>query len=93
MRLTLERTLSAWAKRIPDALPETLKSRYNLLSLERALWGVHLPDNEEHLTAARRRLAFEEALYLQLGLLRQKYQWKAEPGRTIAVDAGVHDMR
>jgi ATP-dependent DNA helicase RecG len=86
MRLTLERTLSAWAKRVPDVLPETLKSTHDLLSVERSLWGIHLPDNGEHLTAARRRLAFEEALYLQLGLLYQKHLWKSDPGRTILAD-------
>ncbi len=83
MRLMLERTLTAWAKRVPDALPESLCAEHNLLPLHRALWGVHFPDDMSHLDAARRRLAFEEALYLQLGLLRQKRLWKAQPGRTI----------
>lgn len=86
MRMTLERTLSAWARRVPDALPAALRTEHNLLPLDRALWGIHLPDNQEHLNAARRRLAFEEALYLQLGLLRQKLAWKSQPGRTIQVD-------
>jgi ATP-dependent DNA helicase RecG len=86
MRMTLERTLSAWAKRVPDALPDALRKEHNLLPLDRALWGVHLPDNQEHLNAGRRRLAFEEALYLQLGLLRQKLAWKSQPGRTIRID-------
>jgi len=83
MRMTLQRTLSAWAKRVPDALPAAMKLEHNLLPLDRALWGVHLPDNQEHLRAARRRLAFEETLYLQLGLLRQRLLWKAQPGRAI----------
>jgi ATP-dependent DNA helicase RecG len=58
-----------------------------LLSLPRALWGIHLPDSQEHLAAARRRLAFEEALYLQLGLLRQKLMWKSSEGREIRAPA------
>jgi len=86
MRLTMQRTLSAWAKRVPDPLPSSLRAEQDLLVLERALWGVHLPDNREHLAVARRRLAFEEALYLQLGLLHQKAQWKAQPGRVVEVD-------
>ncbi len=88
MRMTLQRTLSAWAKRVPDALPEAMKREHNLLPLERALWGVHLPNNQEHLTAARRRLAFEETLYLQLGLLRQRLLWKAQPGRMVQPATG-----
>jgi len=85
MRLTMQRTLNAWAKRIPDALPDAMQSEHDLLSLQRALWGVHLPDDQVHLDAARRRLAFEEALYLQLGLLRQRLLWKSQPGRQIEV--------
>jgi ATP-dependent DNA helicase RecG len=87
MRMTLERTLSAWARRVSDALPDALRKTHNLLPLDRALWGVHLPDNQEHLNAGRRRLAFEETLYLQLGLLQQKLAWKSQPGRTIQIDA------
>lgn len=86
MRMTVERTLAAWAKRVPDVLPESMRAQHNLLSVDRALLGVHLPDNHEHLDAARRRLAFEEILYLQLGLLRQKWLWKGQPGRVIATD-------
>lgn len=86
MRRTLHRTLSAWAKRAPDPLPESLRAEHALLSLQRALWGIHLPDSQEHLAAARRRLAFEQALYLQLGLLRQKLTWQSQPGRPVAVD-------
>ncbi len=83
MRLMVERTLAAWAKRVPDSLPESLCTKHNLLPLHRALWGVHFPDDMPHLEAARRRLGFEEALYLQLGLLRQRLLWKAQPGRAI----------
>jgi len=83
LRNTLRRALTAWARRVPDPLPETLKAAHTLLPLERALWGVHFPDSQEHLRTAQRRLAFEESLYLQLGLLRQRLLWKAQPGRII----------
>ncbi len=84
LRLTMERTLSSWAKRVPDPLPESIRQTHKLIPLWRALWGIHLPDNQEHLAQARQRLAFDEALYLQLGLLRQKLLWKSQPGPEIA---------
>lgn len=87
LRSTMRRALSAWADRVPDALPDDMRSRYGLLSLSRALWGIHLPDSQEHLAASRRRLAFEQTLYLQLGLVRQKRLWKSKAGRQIAADA------
>ncbi|MGC9348725.1 MAG: ATP-dependent DNA helicase RecG [Anaerolineae bacterium] len=88
MRRMMRRALSAWADRLQDPMPSDIRQRYGLLTLSRALWGVHLPDSREHLEAARRRLAFEETLYLQLGLLRQKMVWKSQPGREIQADAG-----
>lgn len=85
LRQMVEQALAAWAGRIGDPLPAALREAHTLLPLQRALWGIHFPDNQEHLSAARRRLAFEEALYLQLGLLRQKLVWKSEPGPEIRV--------
>jgi len=86
MRSAMRRALTAWAGRIGDALPESLLAAHGLIPLSRALWGIHLPDSQEHLRASRRRIAFEETLYLQLGLLRQKAMWKAQPGYKITVD-------
>ncbi|MBW2647381.1 MAG: ATP-dependent DNA helicase RecG [Deltaproteobacteria bacterium] len=84
IRTIMNRTLSAWASRIPDPLPESMRNAHDLLSLSKALSGIHFPDSQEHLEKARRRLAFEEVLYLQLGLLRQKSAWKSQPGRALA---------
>ncbi|MGC9397779.1 MAG: ATP-dependent DNA helicase RecG [Anaerolineae bacterium] len=83
LRKLMRRALSAWADRVADPLPPTLRREHDLLPLPQALWGVHLPKNAAHLKAARRRLAFEEVLYLQLGLLQQKRRWKAQPGYVI----------
>ncbi len=85
LRTTVERALAAWMYRVPEPLSDTLREAHALLPLSRALRGIHFPDNQEHLAAAQRRFAFQEALYLQMGLLRQKAQWKSEPGRTLAV--------
>ena len=82
-RNLMRRALTEWAKRVGDPLPVTFRKANHLLPIDRALWGVHFPKKPEHLEAARRRLAFEEILYLQLGLLRQKRQWKAQPGQVI----------
>ena len=84
-RQLLQRTLTTWAGRLSEPLPEGLLRRYGLLPLGRALWGIHRPDDMAHLEAAQHRLAFEEMLCLQLGLLRQRRQWKALPGQAIHV--------
>jgi ATP-dependent DNA helicase RecG len=53
------------------------------------LLQVHFPDSQSSLEAARKRLAFDELFLLQLGLLKQKQQWRAETGRAFAVDASL----
>ncbi|MEG0854753.1 MAG: ATP-dependent DNA helicase RecG [Angelakisella sp.] len=53
---------------LPEPLPETTIRRYGLPSLDEALRTVHQPENEAALSAARRRLIFEELLCLALGL-------------------------
>lgn len=57
-------------------MPGNLLTRYNLLSLSEALPAIHFPHSMEEMEAARRRLAFDELLQLQLGmrLLRGKSQ-------------------
>jgi len=40
------------------------------------LLQVHFPDSQAKLKAARERLAFDEIFFLQMGVLRQKRDWK-----------------
>lgn len=51
-----------------DLLPEYIREREGLVSLDKALLGIHFPESEEILEQAKKRLAFEELLVLQLGL-------------------------
>ena len=51
-----------------DALPEALRNAYNLCGRSVALRNAHMPGSLLDLTAARRRLAFEELMLYQIGL-------------------------
>lgn len=51
-----------------ETLPENIRSRYQLCSLEWALENIHFPESETASETARRRLAFDELLKLQLGM-------------------------
>lgn len=51
-----------------DYLPETLKEYYKLVPREYAVKNVHFPADDDALQTAKRRLAFDELIILQLGM-------------------------
>lgn len=51
-----------------ETLPDEILTRFALMPLHRALHAVHLPEDMAETEQARRRLAFEEMLRLQIGL-------------------------
>jgi ATP-dependent DNA helicase RecG len=77
------------AGRIPDPLPETIRNRFSLLPLQKALRWLHQAHNADNAQAARRRLAFDELLRLQLGMLQQRREWRAQPGHRVAYNPTV----
>jgi ATP-dependent DNA helicase RecG len=59
------------ARDYPDPLPAGLKQRAGLPLRADALWALHRPRAHGEAEEGRRRLAFDELLVLQLGLLRR----------------------
>jgi ATP-dependent DNA helicase RecG len=68
---TLAESALERARDVVDPLPAELKGRASLPLKADALWAVHRPQSLEEAERGRRRLAFDELLALQLGLLRQ----------------------
>src|SRR5262249_3880527 len=64
---------------LPDHLPAALRSRAELLPLHEAVSQIHYPDSEVILHEARRRLAFDELLLIQLGMLTRRANWQDGP--------------
>ena len=67
------------------------------MPLGEALLQVHFPDSQSKLKAARERLAFDEIFFLQMGVLRQKRDWKQAEARRFTVsdewmEARVHAL-
>ncbi|HSP72118.1 MAG TPA: DEAD/DEAH box helicase, partial [Gaiellaceae bacterium] len=60
------------ARDLPDPLPAELKQRWSLPQRADALAALHFPLDEGEGERARQRLAFDELLVLQLGLLRRR---------------------
>lgn len=51
-----------------DPVPASLRARRGIMSLARALRAIHFPSSSEEREQARRRLAYDELLLLQLAL-------------------------
>ena len=62
LRQHMEAALELCEGQWPEALPEALRRRYGLCERNFAMRNAHFPDSMEALTAARRRIAFEELL-------------------------------
>ena len=64
----VEQSLAACVDELPDILPEDVRLVYQLCHTRFAYENIHFPTDDEALSAARRRLAFEELFLLALGL-------------------------
>jgi len=80
MRRLMKRVVDHWAPRTPDPLPEKICERLGLLDLCAALQQMHFPDDQKAAKEARHRLSFDEFLLIQLGMLRQRQQWRNQQG-------------
>jgi len=57
-----------FADAVTEILPPGVRTRRRLAALSAALRDAHFPESEQVLTTARHRLAFDDFLFLQLGL-------------------------
>jgi len=86
LRKLIKATLEYWVPRVVDPFPASLRQKANLLNLPTALSQIHFPDNHELLEKARRRLCFEEFFLIQLGVLRQRQNWRSQKGYALSTD-------
>jgi ATP-dependent DNA helicase RecG len=76
LRRLMYDVITYWSPRIADPLPEPVRQSAQLLDLPSALLQAHFPSSIDQLRAARHRLAFDEILMLQLGVMSQKHSWQ-----------------
>ena len=80
MRKIIFNALKDYAIHLKDILPDNIKEKYNFLSLEEALWGLHFPEGRPHYIKSYKRLAFEEFFLLQLLVLEHKKGFAIKEG-------------
>lgn len=75
---------------IADTVPQHILDAHSLMSRGEALRRIHLPESAEDHAAARRRLAFDEVLRVQLMLVGRKKQWELDSAGFTHQTSGAH---
>ena len=66
---------------IADRLPESIRTEMQLIGIAHAYSSIHLPENEQAIIGAKKRLIFEELFMLQMEMiLRKGVRKRAEKG-------------
>ncbi|MFA6110462.1 MAG: ATP-dependent DNA helicase RecG [Candidatus Latescibacterota bacterium] len=73
-RALVRQALETWVPRVPEDLSVECRARLGLMGRADSLWKVHFPADLAEAEQARRRLAFDELLDLQLRLARARQE-------------------
>lgn len=77
LRTIIASALHQYLDDVPDSLPQDVRRRHHLPELRPAIQALHFPQAVEDAEPARRRLAFDELLAMQLGVLRRRHALQA----------------
>ena len=70
----IEQVLEPALREIEDPLPDAYREERDLMPLAEAYRAAHAPRSKEEADRARERLAFDELLLLQLGVMMRRHQ-------------------
>ena len=78
LRGIIENALKITNNQFEEFLPDWIRKNYNICELNYAISNIHFPEKNEDFMIAKKRIAFQELLILQLGLLNLKEKAKVE---------------
>ena len=78
LRRVVKQALDVGVSQVVDYLSDDSRHRTALMGLQNAIAQAHYPDAAADWDAARRRLAFDELLMLQLAVLSRKRAWQQD---------------
>ncbi len=93
VRRIVKEAVDRFAPLIDDPLPPDLRQRHELMPLRQALQQIHYPESAEKHELARRRLAFEELLCVQLTVLERRLAWEEGRAPAFAPDESLDRYR
>ena len=78
LRRYVKQALDAGKPQLEEFLPSDIRHREGLMGLRNAVAQMHYPDSMADWNAARRRLAFDELLVVQLAVLQRRRAWQSQ---------------
>ena len=76
------------ANKVKETLPRTVREASGVIKIAEAIAAIHFPPDDDILQQARRRLVFDEFLYLQLGLLKRRHQQRQNTTSVVLAPTG-----
>jgi ATP-dependent DNA helicase RecG len=90
VRRIMRDAIDQFITRLNDPLPREIRERLSLLDLRSAVAQMHYPTDQASLTAARKRLAFDELLPIQITmLLRRRLFQRSAPAEPVPLSAAA----
>ena len=80
MRRAVKQALDGALSQVKEYAPRDTLKLYDLMGLHDAIKLTHYPESAEQVEAARRRIAFDEILLLQLMVAKRRIEWQTSGG-------------
>ena len=74
-------------------MPQWILEKYNLCGLQEAIKQIHFPKDFKQVETAQKRLAFDEMMQLQLGMLMLKKRKRKAASKHIAEDTDIETFK
>ena len=93
IRSIIENAMSEVDGKFLESIPSWVLGKYKLCDINYAMKNIHFPSIVDDFEKARKRIAFEELLTLQVALLLMKHNTKTEnKGISFEIDEKINDL-
>ena len=90
--LVMKQVLSEAKRLIPKWFPADYLARRGLMARPAAVGAMHRPEDREHWSAARRRMAYDECLLMQLGIALVRQRQVSRPAHSVRLDGKAQEV-
>jgi ATP-dependent DNA helicase RecG len=81
IRNIIKKNLGFWTDKLKEFFPSQIIENENFPTVSKAISQIHFPESDNFLKSSQHRFAFEEIFFLQLGVLLQKENLRANLAR------------